>query len=756
MPERALRIVAAHPGPDRYGSDRMLVRSVKAFVDRGHSVTVVLPGDGPLVPHLDDTGADVVFDPFPVLRKDLLRPGALLRAGAAAPAAVARARRLLRRLEPDLVYASTLTLPHWLAAARWNGTPAVCHVREAEDDAHPAVAAALVAPLALATAVVANSSHTAAFVRRHAVGRRPQVTVVHNGMEFPPARSRRGTAASPPGPARLTVVGRLNPRKGQDLAIAALRLLRDEGRDVELGLVGDTFPGYGSVEEALRSQARELGVDAFVRFHGYRDDVGRVLDESDVVLVPSRLEPLGNVAIEAMGAGRPVVAADVGGLREIVMDGVTGRLVPPGDPAALAGAVGELLDDPALAASLASSGAVDARSRFSFDRYAKELVAAVERAAAPPPPEAAGRRRVLTVVVDKGFVGGLERSVVHAAGELSRQGVDLEAAVLVPHRAPAPAAHLLAEHVPTERAPDARSLWRAVRRADVVHVHAPTALCWPAPVVALAGLARTPVVLTLHLPSSPPPRASRIGRARMQLRFVGRGLLLRAAGADVRSPSAGAAELARRRFRPVPVAVGTLANGVPDPGWAPVDTAPGPLRAVFVGALEPRKRPDLFVEAVALARRGGADVEGLLAGDGPCWTSLFRLVDALGAPVRLVGSVSDAGALMAEADLLVLPSVAEGGAPLVVQEAAARGRASVARTSLQGMSDWYGACVTVPDAAGAEAFAAVIARLAGDRHELRRLGAAARARFEDGFTSAQAAARLRAVYEAGVSARDPA
>ena len=435
----------------------------------------------------------------------------------------------------------------------------------------------------------------------------------------------------------------------------------------------------------------------------------------------------------------------------MVIDGLTGCLVAPGDPRALADAVGTLLDDQVLAASLASAGAVDARSRFSFDGYAKALVAAIERAVPPVDPELAlpGPRRLtaLAVLTDQGVVGGLEASLAHLADDLSMQGVDLRAAVLARPGDDVPAADFLAARLPVVRAPGARTLWRAIRGADVVHVHAPTALSWPVFTLGLARAARKPILLTIHLPGYPLRRPRRIGRVRMGTRFAARGLVLRALGVYVRCPSASAASLARRRFLPVPLAVGVLANGTPDTGWIPVDTAPGSLRALFVGRLEQRKRPDLFVEAVVSANRLGADVQGLIVGDGPERAEVVRLVEARGAPIRLLGAVADVSPLMADSDLLVLPSHAEG-APLVVVEAAARGRASLVRASLEGMDAWQGAFAAVPDAGGAAAFGAALACLATDRQELRRLGAAARARFEDGFTSAIAASRLRDLYEA--------
>jgi glycosyltransferase involved in cell wall biosynthesis len=135
-------------------------------------------------------------------------------------------------------------------------------------------------------------------------------------------------------------------------------------------LVGD-----GELRGELEAQARRLGLAPHVRFAGWRDNVAEVLALADVFVLPSESEGFGRVLVEAMAMGRPVVATNVGGIPDIVLDGETGLLVEPADPAALASAVGALLDEPARAARLGAAGRARAESTFSLGAH----VDAVER-----------------------------------------------------------------------------------------------------------------------------------------------------------------------------------------------------------------------------------------------------------------------------------------------------------------------------------------------------------------------------------------
>jgi glycosyltransferase involved in cell wall biosynthesis len=356
-------VVIAHPSPDLYGSDRMLVESVRALAST-ERVVVTLPAEGPLKAVLLEAGAEVVLLATPVLRKAYLSPIGLVRLALAGLRALIPAVRLLRRERAAALYVNTVTLPLWLLAGVIARVPSLCHVHEAEQHPSGLVRAALAAPLRLARLVVVNSQASAAVLGSL------RTQVIYNGVDGPaePIPPREELA----GPVRLVLVGRWSPRKGTDLAVRAVGLLVERGHEASLTLVGNVFPGYEWFEEELRAQAGPQTV-----FAGFQENVWGAFADADIVLVPSRAEPFGNVAVEGMLAGRPVVAAATQGLVEIVRDGENGVLVRPDDASALADGVEFLLKDWKAALDLAKSGNSEVLRRFSCDRYRDEILHAV-------------------------------------------------------------------------------------------------------------------------------------------------------------------------------------------------------------------------------------------------------------------------------------------------------------------------------------------------------------------------------------------
>ena len=367
-------LLVAHPSPDVYGSDRQLLESVDAARAAGWRVAVVLPAPGPLVDLLQERGARVQVVPFPVLRKSLTSPLGLLQLAGTTLAALVRLTRLVRRARPDALYVNTLTIPVWLVVARLAGVPAVCHVHEAEEDHPRVVRLAMTAPLLLARRVVANSEAARRVLTDVVPRLAPRTEVVHNGVPGP-RQEPAGRALDPSSTTRVALVGRVSPRKGTDVAIDAVGALRAAGRDVELHVYGSVFPGYEWYEEELRARAAQDDLNGRVHFHGYVHPTWPALADSDVVLVPSRVEPFGNTAVEAMLARRPVVASRVQGLAEVVTDGTTGVLVPHENPAALAAAIADLVDDPERAHRLAEAARADALERFSVATYRARILA---------------------------------------------------------------------------------------------------------------------------------------------------------------------------------------------------------------------------------------------------------------------------------------------------------------------------------------------------------------------------------------------
>lgn len=185
---------------------------------------------------------------------------------------------------------------------------------------------------------------------------------IPNGVPpFPPAagsdvRAELGIAAAAP---VLGVVGLLRPQKAHETLLRATALLAPEWPALQVLIVGD-----GPERARLERIVDELGVHANVRFVGLRTDIPDVLAALDIAVCCSDFEGSPLSVLEYMDAGLPVVATRVGGLPDLVDPGVTGLLVPPRDPAALAGAVAELLRDPARARAMGERGRERRRSEF--------------------------------------------------------------------------------------------------------------------------------------------------------------------------------------------------------------------------------------------------------------------------------------------------------------------------------------------------------------------------------------------------------
>jgi glycosyltransferase involved in cell wall biosynthesis len=182
--------------------------------------------------------------------------------------------------------------------------------------------------------------------------------IVHYGIE--PNGPVRSFAATEP---RLLCVGRLIPIKGHVVLLRAFAEARRSVPNLQLDIAG-----RGPLEPALRALAKELGIDDAVRFLGFVSPVQRAIEEAAIVVVPSMGEGFGMVALEAMERGRPVIAADIGGLGELVEHEVTGLLVPPGEAEPLARALGRLGGDLELAARMGEAGRRRALERFLQER----------------------------------------------------------------------------------------------------------------------------------------------------------------------------------------------------------------------------------------------------------------------------------------------------------------------------------------------------------------------------------------------------
>ena len=346
---------------DVVGGGEESLLGLAACLDRRRlRVLATAPGEGEVADRLRALDVPTAIVPLPRVRPWTL-PGAL--------AALLRMRALFVRERVTLVHAhgSRGALYAGLAS-RGLGVPLVWHVRVADRD--PKLDPLLAR---LAAAIVANSRAAAARVGRLREGA-AKLTVVPNGVDLarfapgPPDRALRGRLGLAPDMPVVGYFGRLEHGKGVDVLIdAGARLL---GKFPPTAFL---FVGDGPQREALVARAAAAGLPAC--FAGHRGDVPALLRLCAVAVLPSRQEAFGRVLIEAMAAGVPVVASDVGGIPEVCVDGVTALLVPPEDPDALAVAIALTLTDEAATLARVEAASADVRARFGESAHAARLQA---------------------------------------------------------------------------------------------------------------------------------------------------------------------------------------------------------------------------------------------------------------------------------------------------------------------------------------------------------------------------------------------
>ena len=166
----------------------------------------------------------------------------------------------------------------------------------------------------------------------------------------------------------IGMVSKLWQGKGHQVLIQAASRLESQGLPFQILIVGE-----GGLEADLKAMVKRRGLEERVCFAGFRSDLPQVTAQLDIACLPSFYEGMGRVALEAMAAGKPMVASAVGGLAELVQDGVTGFLVPAGDPDALASRLERLVSDSALRCKMGEEGARRVDERFSAARMIEQI-----------------------------------------------------------------------------------------------------------------------------------------------------------------------------------------------------------------------------------------------------------------------------------------------------------------------------------------------------------------------------------------------
>jgi L-malate glycosyltransferase len=364
------------------GAERVLLDTLRVL-DRSHYEPIVV------CPAQDGLAGEVLaqgIEWFPlteVRARFSRRPDGMLRALPALFRTVFALRKQIRVLAPNLIHANSVRAGLVASLAAFGTrTPVIWHVHDTLPRHPVSTALRLFVLLVRNTRLIAVSDSTA----HHFRGRVPimgKLRTIHNGIDLdkfiagrPARQALRNKLGLTDENFLVCAIGQICARKGLLELIDALRQVYAQAPHMHLAIVGSVvFSHEESYLQALHAAVKAAGLEDRVHFTGELRDVPAVLQAADLLVLNSRDEPFGLVLIEAMASGTPVLAARVGGIPEIVTDAENGWLVEPGDSAALASKLLELVYSSNKLLRVAEHAERTVGPRFSLDRYRNELIA---------------------------------------------------------------------------------------------------------------------------------------------------------------------------------------------------------------------------------------------------------------------------------------------------------------------------------------------------------------------------------------------
>ena len=381
-------ILFIHQSAELYGSDKTILMFISQMDKAKYFPVVILPFDGPLKTEFEKNGVKVVIAPVLKLYRKMFTPGNLVKFTGEYRKGIEVLDALHREHNFSLVYSHTLAALIGFIWASKRNIRHLWHVQEII--ARPKLfnrAFKYILSRKSNDKIIYDSRETMNFwadgepqiAKKSGFiwnGLDPEGKENHTPEEIASVRKEFFNADTE---TVIGLVGRINSWKGQQLLLRAFAKIAGEYPDARLVYLGSAPPNQEFFVDELKSNIQKFDLSQKVTIIPFRQDIWKFWDSLDIAVVPStEPEPFGMVAIEAMLAGKPVVAANHGGLTEIVLNGETGFLFDPGNDEALASALKKLLDDPVLRTRFGALGKERASTVFSLQNHVDQFEAVFE------------------------------------------------------------------------------------------------------------------------------------------------------------------------------------------------------------------------------------------------------------------------------------------------------------------------------------------------------------------------------------------
>jgi glycosyltransferase involved in cell wall biosynthesis len=374
-----MRLIFLSHGNTLNGAERCLAEAVRGLTHEGHDVGVVVPSEGDLAPVLRGFGATVVVVPH---RWWVHHGGTQLtwrqKAKNSAHHFVDanRIRRVIRRMNSQILITNTITIPTGALAAKFCRIPHIWYLHEFGEKDHNFVfdfgpRFSLWFINHTSAKVIVNSKSVYRFFQRFIP--LSKLSLVYYSVDVTLPKPQ----ASLPLGFNVVMVATIAPGKRQHEAVGAVHILRSKGLNIQLTLVGGHSPAYST---HIRELIKKHDLCDAVHILGHSDCALSYLSAADVVLVCSSNEAFGRVTVEAMKLSKPVIGAYAGGTQDLIQDGLTGLFYESGNTEQLAEKIEYLYSNPELRIKLGEKGRDWAANTFTIENYTSGLLGVVKQA----------------------------------------------------------------------------------------------------------------------------------------------------------------------------------------------------------------------------------------------------------------------------------------------------------------------------------------------------------------------------------------
>ncbi len=359
-----------------YGSGKIILQVLRFYQNQGFSPVVALTNEGPIQKELAQMNIPVYVQNLGILRRKYVSPTGLINRFAKNLKAYRFLSQLHKNFRFELVYSNTLAVVVGAYWAKRKQLPHIWHIHEILlgpgslvrwlsgllDHSTPL-------PIAVSQAV---ADHWQPFLKKS------RIQVIHNGIPYESFLESKPTLKEELGLLESSVligmIGRINPGKGQLFFLQLAEILIKSHPEAHFVVVGDPFPGYEPILKEMKREISEKRLEKRISYLGFRKDIPAVMASLDIFVLPSVLpDSLPTVILEAMAAGKPVVATHSGGASEMVRERKTGFLIPIKDQIAGVAALKKLIVNPNLRKEMGELGRMRVLETFSVENFEQKI-----------------------------------------------------------------------------------------------------------------------------------------------------------------------------------------------------------------------------------------------------------------------------------------------------------------------------------------------------------------------------------------------